>query len=230
MKKYAVILFSGDSTRFGSETPKQFYEVDGKPLIYYTIKSFVDSPLIDGIVLVTKKEYIDKVAKYLFDWKFTKVIGIAGGGKTRQESSFNGLMLLADDAKKDDIVLIHDGARPLVSKKVIGDLVLALKDHEGATVAMKSTDTMVLVDTLNQEMVGVLNRDEVYRVQTPQAFRFGTIFEAHQLYKDKNVTDDTQLLQGVFPIKIVPGDEKLIKITTLGDIQYLKLLLGKEND
>ena len=229
MKKYAVILFSGDSTRFGDKTPKQFYEVNDKPLIYYTIKSFMDSPLIDGIVLVTKKEYIDKVAKYVFEYNFTKVIGIAAGGASRQESAFNGLLLLHDDANKDDMVLIHDGARPIVSKKVIADLILALRDHEGATVAMKSTDTMVLVDNENKEMVGVLDREQVYRVQTPQAFRFGTIFEAHQMYKGKNVTDDTQLLQGVFPIKIIDGDEKLIKITRLSDIKYLKLILG-END
>ena len=230
MKKYAVILFSGDSTRFGDKTPKQFYEINDKPLIYYTIKSFEDSPLIDGIILVTKKEYINKVAEYVFKYNFKKIMGIAAGGASRQESSFNGLALLNDDAEADDIVLIHDGARPIVSKKIIGDLILALRDHEGATVAMKSTDTMVLVDNEHKEMVGVLNRDEVYRVQTPQAFRFGRIFEAHQLYKGKNVTDDAQLLQGVFPIKIVDGDENLIKITRLSDIKYLKLILGDEND
>ncbi len=230
MKKYVVILLSGDSTRFGSETPKQFYEINNKPLIYYTIKSFCDSPLIDGIILVTKKEYIDRLAGIVFEYKFTKIMGIAAGGASRQESSFNGLMLLADDAKDDDIVLIHDGARPLVSKKIIGDLILALRDHEGATVALKSTDTMVMVDNEHKEMVGVLNRDEIYRVQTPQAFRFKTIFEAHQLYKGRNVSDDSQLIQGVYPIKIVDGDEKLIKITHLSDIKYLKLLLDESDE
>ncbi len=230
MKKYAVILFSGDSSRFGCETPKQFYEINDKPLIYYTIKSFMDSPLVDGIILVTKKEYIEKVASYCFEYQFRKIIGIAAGGSSRQESAFNGLALLSDDAKDDDIVLIHDGARPIVSKKIIGDLILALRDHEGATVALKSTDTIALVDNKHKEMVGVLNREEVYRIQTPQAFRFKTIFEAHKLYKGKNVTDDTQLLQGVYPIKIIDGDENLIKITRLSDIKYLKLILGEEDE
>lgn len=230
MKKYAVILFSGDSSRFGGNSLKQFYEVDGKPLIYYTIKSFQDSPLIDGIVLVTKEEYIEQVKMYVFEYGFTKVMIITKGGSCRQESSYNGLKFLSHYAEKDDIVLIHDGARPLVSKKIIGDLILALRDHEGATVALKSLDTMSIVDNEKKEMVGILNRDEIYRIQTPQAFHFGIIMEAHEMYKGKNVTDDSQLLQGVFPIKIVDGDENLIKITRLSDIKYLKLLLGDYNE
>ncbi len=226
MKKYVVILFSGDSSRFGGNTLKQFYEINGKPLIYYTIKSFQDSPLIDGIVLVTKEEYIEKVKEHVFEYGFTKVMIITKGGASRQDSSYNGLKFLSNYASKDDIVLIHDGARPIVSKKIIGDLILALRDHKGATVALKSTDTISIVDTKSKEMVGVLNRDEIYRVQTPQAFVFGPIMEAHELYKGKNVTDDAQLLQAVYPIKIVDGDENLIKITRLSDVKYLKLILG----
>ena len=230
MKKYAIILFSGDSSRFGGNTLKQFFEVDGKPLIYYTIKSFQDSPLIDGIVLVTKQDYIEETKQIVFKYGFTKVMIITSGGASRQESSYNGLKFLANYASKEDFVLIHDGARPLVRKKIIGDLILALRDHEGATVGLKSTDTMSIVDTKQMEMVGVLNRDEIYRIQTPQAFHFGTILEAHEMYKGKNVTDDTQLIQGVFPIKIVEGNEELIKITRQSDIKLFKLLLGKEDE
>ncbi len=225
MKRFALILLAGDSTRFHSETPKQFYLVDDKPLIYYTIKSFQDAKNIDGILLVSKEEYINKVKDIIVKYNLTKVKGICVGGNSRQESVYNGLNMLSEVLSANDIVLIHDGARPLVKEELIDSLIKSLDTYQGATTAISSKDTIAMVDNVHMEMVGVLDRNQVYRIQTPQAFRFGIIKEAHEMYKGKNVTDDSQLLQGVFPIKIVPGDDSLVKITTMEDIKYLKVLL-----
>lgn len=225
MKRFALILLAGDSTRFHSETPKQFYLVNDKPLIYYTIKSFQDAKNIDGILLVSKEDYINKVKDIVVKYNFTKVKGICVGGNSRQESVYNGLNMLSEVLSSNDIVLIHDGARPLVKEELINSLIKALDTYQGATTAISSKDTIAMVDNVHTEMVGVLDRTQVYRIQTPQAFRFGIIKEAHEMYKGKNVTDDSQLLQGVFPIKIVPGDDSLVKITTIEDIKYLKVLL-----
>lgn len=227
MKRFALILLAGDSTRFHSETPKQFYLVNDKPLIYYTIKSFQDAKIIDGILLVSKEEYINKVKDIIVKYNFTKVKGICVGGNSRQESVYNGLNMLSEVLSPNDIVLIHDGARPLVKEELIDSLINSLDAYQGATTAISSKDTIAMVDNVHMEMVGVLDRNQVYRIQTPQAFHFGIIKEAHEMYKGKNVTDDSQLLQGVFPIKIVPGDDSLVKITTMEDIKYLKVLLEK---
>lgn len=225
MKRFALILLAGDSTRFHSETPKQFYLVNDKPLIYYTIKSFQDAKNIDGILLVSKEDYVNKVKDIVVKYNFTKVKGICVGGNSRQESVYNGLNMLSEVLSSSDIVLIHDGARPIVKEELIDSLIKALDTYQGATAAISSKDTIAMVDNNHMEMVGVLDRTQVYRIQTPQAFRFGIIKEAHEMYKGKNVTDDSQLLQGVFPIKIVPGDDSLVKITTMEDIKYLKVLL-----
>ena len=133
--------------------------------------------------------------------------------------------MLSEILSPSDIVLIHDGARPIVKEELINSLINALDTYQGATTAISSKDTIAMVDNTHMEMVGVLDRSQVYRIQTPQAFRFGIIKEAHEMYKGKNVTDDSQLLQGVFPIKIVLGDDSLVKITTMEDIKYLKVLL-----
>lgn len=225
MKRFALILLAGDSTRFHSETPKQFYLVNDKPLIYYTIKSFEDAKNIDGILLVSKEEYINKVKDIVVKYNFTKVKGICVGGSSRQESVYNGLNMLSEILSPNDIVLIHDGARPIVKEELIDSLIKALDTYQGATTAISSKDTIAMVDNTHMEMVGVLDRSQVYRIQTPQAFHFGIIKEAHEMFKGKNVTDDSQLLQGVFPIKIVLGDDSLVKITTMEDIKYLKVLL-----
>ena len=225
MKNVAIILLGGTGTRFGEEIPKQFYKVNDKPLIYYTITSFERSPLISDIVLVANKDHKDLLEEVLNTYKFNKIKHIVEGGITRQESALMGLFSLKDYLDRSDNVLIHDCARPLVSEKIIEELVDALNTHVGATVALPSTDTVTLIDKNNMEIVGTLNREEVYLIQTPQAFKYGPILDAHLMYQGRNVSDDSQLLSGVTPIKIIKGDKKLLKITTKEDILFLEVYL-----
>lgn len=227
MNNTVIILLAGSSTRFGEATPKQFVLVKNKPLIYYTIKSFEDSSDVDQIVLVTKQENIEGVKSLVSCFGFTKVIDIVKGGETRQESAYNGLKSLENKLEKTDGVLIHDGARPLVSSRVIHELFEALHTYQGATTALPSENTITMVDKSSLEIVGTLNRDEIYQIQTPQAFIYGTILSAHEYYKGKNLTDDSQMLLGVTPVKIVLGDKKSFKITTKDDLKLLELFLGE---
>ena len=119
----AVILLAGSSTRFNSERSKQFFELNNKPLVYYAIKSFEDSPLIDHIVLVYKPEDIHEIESLLKRFSFKKVQKIVAGGTIRQESSYIGLQQVTDD-----YVLIHDGARPIVDQDIIARVVKDICD------------------------------------------------------------------------------------------------------
>lgn len=229
MKVTAIVLVGGSSTRFGSEVPKQFYKVNGKPLLAYTLDCFENSPEINDIVIVANPSYKNELEDLLNNYSYKKISHLVEGGKNRQESALFGLLAIENETDKMDQVLIHDGVRPLVSNEIIHELLEALKDHFGATVALPSTDTMCLIDQNNQELIGTLNRDEVYAIQTPQAFVYQAILEAHKLYQGKNVTDDTQLLSGVTPIKIIKGNKKLLKITTKEDILFLEVYLKEEH-
>lgn len=225
MKVTAIILVGGSSTRFGSDIPKQFYKVNGKPLLAYTLDCFENNPEINDIVIVANPTYKDNLEELLNTYPYKKISHLVEGGKNRQESAFFGLLAIENETEKMDRVLIHDGVRPIVPPEIIHELLLALNDHFGATVAIPSTDTMCLIDKNNEEVVGTLNREEVYAIQTPQAFVYQAILEAHKLYQGKNVTDDSQLLSGVTPIKIVKGNKKLLKITTKEDILFLEVYL-----
>lgn len=229
MKCFALILLAGNSTRFHNDVKKQFYLVNDKPLIYYTIKSFELAKNVDGIILVVQKDDVEIAKDIVKKYEFRKVKGLCYGGSSRQESVYNGLNMLSEVLSSDDYVIIHDGARPLVKENTIDSLLLELKNYHGVTTALETNDTIAMVDKSHMEMVGILDRSEIYQIQTPQAFRFGTILEAHELYKGKNVTDDTQLLQGIMPVKIVKGEKSLLKITSLDDIKYLETFLN-END
>ena len=130
MKNIAIILLGGTGTRFGEDIPKQFYIVNDKPLVYYTIRSFERSPLIDGIVLVANKNHKDYLERILNSYKFNKIKHIVEGGITRQESALMGLFSLKDYLDRSDNVLIHDCARPLVDREIIEELIDALEEEK----------------------------------------------------------------------------------------------------
>lgn len=224
MKNIAIILFGGNSTRFKNEVLKQFYIVNDKPLCFYSLQPFLKSNKIDLLIIVTNNAYHDIFKKYLKD----KPYYFVENGEQRFDSVDNALKFLKENrlAGDDDNVLIHDGARPLVEEKNIVDLLDALKTYKAATMAIKLEDTIAKVE--NGIIVEVPNRNEYVRIQTPQAFKFKTIFDNH-IEKKHLVSDDTQLvLKSKEKIKIVEGNKKLYKITTVEDINYLKAMLKNE--
>ena len=222
MKTFGIILSAGSSTRFGGTIKKQFYELAGKPVLYYSLSTFNNSKFIDEIVLVTSKEDLKQVGSFVKDNKFNKVKEIVVGGETRQESVKNGL----DKINEDGYVLIHDAARPLVDEEIISNLVSALKDNDASAPAIKLVDTIIRMN--NDELVNFENRDELFAIQTPQAFHINKIKKAHEQFLGKNATDDLNLIKSLGgKIKIIPGKNSLQKITKLEDTNVVEAYIKK---
>ena len=224
MKTYALILSAGSSTRFGGTIKKQFYKLNNKPVLFYSLNAFNKSKLIDEIVLVTSKEDIELVRQFVKDSHFQKVSQIVVGGEVRQESVKHGLDAISGEGN----VLIHDAARPLVDEEIISSLINALKSNDGVTPAIKVVDTIIKAE--NNELSSYEDREKLYRIQTPQAFNLNVIKEAHVKFLGKNATDDTQLVKLLGKkVAIVPGKEQLRKITTLEDTNALEAYI-KNNE
>lgn len=223
MKTFAIILSAGNSTRFGGTTKKQFYLLKGKPVLYYSLKSFNEAKAIDEIVLVTLKKDIEKVKQFVLENNFNRVKLVVSGGDTRQQSVKNGLDAINES---NGIVLIHDAARPLVDEGIINNLIKALDNADGATPALKVFDTIVKAN--NNELVSYENRDELYRIQTPQAFKLDVIKLAHETFLGENATDDSHLVKQLHKkVVIINGKEKLRKITKLEDTDALEAYIEK---
>ena len=213
----ALILAAGTGSRMGNaDKPKQFLPIYGKPLMVHTIEAFEMNPEVDAIVISTNKEYIDDVKVMCKQYDLSKVKVVVAGGDTRQISVFNGLKGVQElGAKDDDIVIIHDSARPLISQKIIADNI-------------KASDTIVHSEN-GETITNIPPRKELYQGQTPQTFKMSIIMKAHEAALNNeipNVTDDTKLVLSLgMPVHLVEGDKLNFKITTFDDLMMLKALL-----
>ncbi len=223
MKNIALITAAGSGTRMGEGKPKQFLIVNGKPLLSYTIEAFNNHPLIDEIIIVTNEDFIDEVKS--FSGNYQKVKHIVKGGSTRQQSVFLGLSFLKENGvNPNDIILIHDGARPLVSERIIAANIEACKENNAVETVISATDTIIQSKDgeINNQ---TLNRKELYQVQTPQTFKFDLIYKAHSSLQNDDATDDAQLVAKLGKdIYLVNGDKKNFKVTTKEDLEYFELL------
>ena len=221
----AIVLAGGTGSRMSLDMPKQFAVVKGKPIMAYTLSVFQNSPLVDSIYLVSHKEYFEQSKSIIEQYNLHKVRSIIEGGQTRQESVFNALKQI--DAKDDDIVLIHDCARPLVDEQIIKDNIEQCKLHEAVETAVKAVDTTIEVS--EEQFENSLNRDKLYQVQTPQTFKYKLIKEAHEnAIENKlvNITDDAQLVAKLgHKVFIVNGKKTNLKVTTDEDLKILEALL-----
>jgi 2-C-methyl-D-erythritol 4-phosphate cytidylyltransferase len=221
----AVILASGSGSRINREIPKQFLELSGYPLIIHTLKPFEQSSNIDELIIVTRSDYIEKTWEFVNRYRLTKVKKIIQGGKTRQESSKNGIDTCGDDTK---FVLIHDAVRPFVTSNLLNKLIKALNKYEAVVPVIPTTDTIIETDRKGF-INNIPDRSKLWRVQTPQAFEYQLIKEAHnRALKDgiNNSTDDSSLLLRIgHSVYTIKGDEKNIKITYPTDFDIAGKLL-----
>lgn len=217
----AIILAAGSGKRTGLKYNKVLYEINGKKLIDYSIDKFNEFPIINEIILVVSQDELD----YFISRYDSKVDNIVVGGKERQDSVYNALIIA-----KNDHVLVHDGARPFIPDYSIKELLDLMKSEKSLTLAVKVKDTIQRVK--NNKAIETLNRDELYAVQTPQAFHKEIIVKAHKLAKKDNFkgTDDTMLVEKYLhiPARIVKGDYRNLKLTTLDDIKLLEVILCLE--
>ena len=228
MKNIALITAAGKGTRLvGAGIPKQFLRVRGKPILIYSVETFNNNELIDEIYIITSKEHIEEVERLCRQYNINKLKGVVEGGQTRQESVFNGLQAMkTNNVGDNDIVLIHDGARPLVNNVIINSNIKACLEYQAVETVIPLTDTIVKSSN-GQIFDEIADRNELYQVQTPQTFNFKLIFDAHKRFESlKLATDDAQLVHNMGkPVHLVEGNKKNLKVTTVEDLNILTSLL-----
>ena len=217
-----IILSGGRGKRMGADISKQFISINDKPMLYYTIKKFMDNKLIDEIILVLPKDEIDYCKTEVLEKNGLEVDKIVEGGKERQDSVFNGLKAI----ERSDIVLIHDGARPFVTDRIIEEGINSAKKFKAAAPGVMPKDTIKIKDKdgLSKE---TLKREELVAVQTPQVFDYNLILECHEKVKENNikVTDDTMVVEKFgHRVFLYDGEYTNIKITTPEDLILAKYL------
>ena len=221
-KVIAILLAGGSGSRFGADRPKQFLEVNGCTVLEHSIRAFHRSPLIDEMVVITRADFVDEVKQIAS--AYPKVKHVRHGGKERYHSTLSALEVCTD---ADDLLLIHDAVRPLVSDAIISRCVQALDKYDAIGVAMPSTDTIVRVDE-NDCIVETLPRVVLRNMQTPQGFRQRVLRQAFDLGladPDFAPTDDCGVVRTYLPhipIKIVEGEATNIKITYPKDLEMIK--------
>lgn len=234
MKKcYAIVLSAGTGSRMGSSVPKQYLPLLDRPVIYYSLKAFEDSPLIDEILLVAGADDLSYVQKEIVDrYGFTKVTAILAGGKERYFSVANALKRLQG---KDGYVMIHDGARPMLTGQIIERLYRGVCEYEAVCAAVPVKDTIKIVDE-EGFAVKTPDRKTVYAVQTPQVFSLPLIVGAYEellnhpdVYGKISITDDAMVAECVYgkKVKMLQGSYENIKITTPEDMEVAKVYLRK---
>jgi 2-C-methyl-D-erythritol 4-phosphate cytidylyltransferase len=223
MKTQAIIPTAGMGTRFKTDLPKPLVDLCGKPLIVYALETFEKSRAIDSVILVGQKERLPELKGIVEQYGFKKVTQVVAGGKTRRESVSCGLDVLDHDT---DIVLVHDGVRPLVSLKVIEGAVALCEKRGAVVVAVPVKPTIKRVNKKDHFVEETLDREELWEIQTPQVFKKDILLKAHQQNKDSNPTDDALMVERLgVRVKIFPGDYKNIKITTMEDLVIAETFL-----
>lgn len=218
----AIITAAGKGTRMNSEINKQYIEIAGVPVLARTIEVFQKCTLVNSIIVVVNEEDINFCRHEIVDkYNYTKVKSLVSGGTERQNSVYKGLCAVNVSAYGNcEIVLIHDGARPFVTKKNIVDCVEAVKSFGACGIGVKSKDTIKISD--NDGFVAATpDRKNLWSIQTPQGFTYDIIMNAHKAAIENNFigTDDMVLVekQGI-PVKLVEGSYQNIKITTQEDL------------
>ncbi len=225
MKTDAVIVSAGKGVRFMEGQKKQFYLLDDKPILAHTLDKFETCPLIRSILLVVGQEDMDYCLREVIEkYKFNKVSQIVPGGKRRQESVKNGVEALKKDA---DIVVIHDGVRPFVTKPMIEDSIHSAIRHGAVILGVPVKDT-TKISSSDGTVLKTLDRETLWQIQTPQTFQSKVIKEAYYRATEDGFigTDDASLVERLgIKVHILPGSYTNIKITTSEDLLLANLFL-----
>lgn len=222
----AIVVAAGRGRRMGADINKQFLHIKDRPILYYTLKAFEDSTLVDNIILVTAENEIDYCKTEIVDkYNLKKVKNIVKGGAERRNSVYNGLTASAGN----DIVLIHDGARPFISNKIIEDGIKFAKEFGACSCGVVPKDT-IKVKTSDGFSESTLERNSLFAVQTPQCFKYDLILNCHEI-ADKseiNFTDDTSVVEYYgHKVYLYEGSYSNIKITTPEDLLVAEKILEK---
>ncbi len=228
---FGMILAGGMGTRMGIENlPKQYVEVNGKPVLVYTLEQFQSCQDIDRIIVVADQAWHCQIENWCRQYGIAKFSGFAAPGVTRQQSVLSGLLACeAQQSGPDDIVAIHDAARPMVAPALISAGIEATKEHDGALAAITAKDTIYGCAD-GQFVTGLFDRSALCCGQTPETFKLGTYLEVNR----KATPEDLDKFHGCselafkygLKVRVIPGDEMNFKLTTQEDLDRLYTVLG----
>ena len=230
-----VLIFAGGcGSRMGVAIPKQFLEINGVPILVETILNLQKHNKIDAICLVVLEEYIEYVTKLVKQYNLDKVVSIVPGGKTGQDSIYNGLCQIKKQFPMNSTVLIHDGVRPIIDSDVITENINAVKEYGSAITCKKCTETII---TIKNEIAvdNIIDRSNSLTAQAPQSFILEDIFNAHETIRKVNpnydgIIDSCTLMRVLKNnLHIVMGNDDNLKVTTKKDYLIVKTIIENKN-
>lgn len=233
--KVAVIIAGGVGQRMRHEIPKQFINVNDKPLIIYTLEAFQNHPDIDKILVVCIDGWHDILRAYAKQHNITKLEWIVKGGTTGQESIRNGVYALENICSDDDVIIIHDGIRPLVDNAVLSDVIVKCQLYGNAVTSMPYNE-QIFVKKDEETTIQYIPRETLRRVSTPQAYRYGKLLWAYKEAFAKEIGiygssyTNTMMVDLGETLHFAIGSDKNIKITTQDDLDMFKALLKSKKE
>lgn len=231
----ALVLAGGTGHRMGQDIPKQFINVCDKPVLIYTLEGFQRHPMIDAIEVVCLEGWQEVLRAYAKQFGIEKLQWIVTGGETGQESIRNGVFHLEDKCSAQDIVVIHDGIRPLVEESVLTDVIEICSLRGNAVTAMTYNEQIFIAED-EMSTVSYIPRESVRRVSTPQAYRFGRLDEAYHEAFEKGIGiygssyTNTMMVDLGERLYFAAGSDKNIKLTTKDDLEMFKAYLKADPD
>ncbi|MBQ3239684.1 MAG: 2-C-methyl-D-erythritol 4-phosphate cytidylyltransferase [Akkermansia sp.] len=223
----AVIIAAGSGTRMGLDIPKQFVNVYDKPILVYTLEAFQNHPCIDAIEVVCLKGWEQVLSVYAKQWNITKLKWIVQGGATGQESIRNGVFNLEDKCQPSDIIIIHDGIRPLVDDYVLSDVIATCEQYGNAVTSMPYNEQIFVIDD-EISTTKYIPRETLRRVSTPQAYKFDLLDKAYHKAFETGVGihgshyTNTMMVELGERLYFAAGSDRNIKLTTHGDLEMFK--------
>ena len=231
----AIIIAGGVGNRMGLSIPKQFVNVYDKPVLMYTLEGFEKHPMVDAIEVVCIDGWENVVWSYANQYNITKLKWIVKGGNTGQESIRNGVYNLEDKCSPDDIIIVHDGIRPLVDAEVLTDVIMKAKEYGNAVTSLPYNEQIFVVSNDdNNTTTKFIPRETLRRVSTPQAYRFDLINSKYHEAFEKEIGihgshyTNTMMVELGVRLHFAAGSDKNIKLTTKDDLEIFKGYLSKD--
>lgn len=237
MKTIAIIIAGGTGHRMGQDIPKQFINVYDKPIIVYTLEGFQRHPMVDAIEVVCLEGWHDVLWAYAHQFNISKLQWVVNGGNSGQESIRNGVFNLEEKVAPDDIIIIHDGIRPLVDDSVLTDVIQKAKEYGNGVTSLPYNEQIFIVDEEDPSTTKqYIPRETLRRVSTPQAYKFKRLDEAyHEAFKKGigifgSAYTNTMMVELGETLHFAAGSDKNIKLTTKDDLEMFKGYIRMDKD
>lgn len=235
MSNIALIIAAGKGQRTRQDIPKQFINVYDKPILIYTLENFQKHPEIDAIIVSCLDGWVDILRAYAKQYDITKLKDVVLGGSTVHESYYNGLMRLKDYCHDDDIIVLHDGIRPMIDEDVLSDVIVTCRKYGNGVSSLPYNEQIFR----KQDEISTreyIPRETLRRVQTPQAYRFGQLLSSYERAFQEGIGiygssyTNTMMVDLGETLYFASGSERNIKITTAEDIEIFKAFLSTKRD